>query len=351
MEEIKINDKISIITNNILDVKYILDKKKILIISQKNIMKFAENFIEENNFNAHLFEINEGEYGKTWRAVEQILQYLIKNEFDREDFIVGFGGGTVSDVSGFVASIYKRGMKLATVPTTLLSMVDAAIGGKNGINFQKTKNQIGTFYQPDLIYNNIKFIKSLSEIEFLSGMGEVIKYGISIDKNLYNFLIKNKKRIERREMKTMEKVIKQSQEIKINIVTKDEREEKGIREILNIGHTIGHAIESYTNFNVPHGIAVLHGIIIECKISKILGFTNDDTCDKISKIIKDFSIPKIQHVSYKNLEKYILKDKKIRGDRFNFPIIKNLGKSDVINVNVKDFKEVLKNNEIWTDWQ
>ncbi|MGC8672739.1 MAG: 3-dehydroquinate synthase [Thermoplasmata archaeon] len=349
MEKMNINGKYTMITDNILDLKRIIDRNKSLLIYQNNIEELVKNFTKQAEIDSELLKIRDGESGKSLKTVEEILSYLINNNFGREDVIIAFGGGSVCDVAGFASSIFKRGMKLVMIPTTLLAMVDAAIGGKNGVNFHKTKNQIGTFYQPDLIYNNIKFVKTLDKNEFQSGLGEIIKYGVSLNEELFDFIIKNKNKIKKRELKIIKEIVKRSQKIKMNIVKKDEKEIKGIREILNVGHTIGHAIESNSNFNVKHGIAVFYGMLVECKISKILGIADKDVCNIINKIMNEFDIPNINISNNKKFRRYIINDKKITNGKLFFPAIKKIGEVELIYIDLKKFMEVLDHDEIWTN--
>ncbi|TRM85751.1 3-dehydroquinate synthase, partial [Sulfolobus sp. A20-N-G8] len=226
----------------------IKDKNVALIHSKKinvdGIKTYLERFYD--------IPINDGEDSKDLSNVMLIIKELFNRGFDRGDYLVALGGGTVTDVAGFVASIYLRGINLINIPTTLLGMVDASIGGKNGVNFGDIKNVLGTFYQPSLIISDLKFLETLPADELLKGLAEVIKYGLTLDKELYDFLSLNKDKILAKDEEALEEIIYRSSLDKINVVKEDERENKGIRIVLNFGHTIGHAIEAGSEIMIAH---------------------------------------------------------------------------------------------------
>ncbi|MEM3369044.1 MAG: 3-dehydroquinate synthase family protein, partial [Thermoproteota archaeon] len=215
-----------------------------------------------------------------------MLDAMFHNDFTRTDFVVAIGGGTIIDLSGFIASIYMRGVNLVNVPTTLLGMVDAALGGKNGVNFGGIKNIIGTFYQPLLVVSDVSFLETLPREELCRGLAEVIKYGITLDRGLFNYLERHRDKILSGDSSKLEEIVYKSSLNKLSIVKKDEKETKGVRIVLNFGHTIGHAIEAASNFKVHHGEAVSVGMIYEAEIAKELGYAKEDVVEALKFVLK-----------------------------------------------------------------
>lgn len=239
--------------------------------------------------------------------------------------VIALGGGVVGDLAGFVASIYKRGIPYIQIPTTLLAQVDSSIGGKVAIDLTTGKNLTGSFYQPKIVYIDISFIKGLSRRDFISGMAEIIKYGIIKDKVLFNYLRDNRSAILRRETKALKEIITRCAKIKADIVSKDERERKSIRTILNFGHTAGHAIETafgYSGF-YSHGEAIGLGMIVAARISNRMGHLSVADLLKIEEMIGSFGLPtKIKRVDTRKIMRSLAYDKKfIHGiTRFVLPV-------------------------------
>src|SRR5579862_2159202 len=206
-------------------------------------------------------EFNDAETAKNLETVEEIARSLVKAGADRRAVVIAVGGGVVGDVAGFAAASYLRGVALVQVPTTLVAQTDSAIGGKTGVNLPEGKNLVGAFYPPKLVLVDPEALGSLPEREFRGGLAEVIKYGVIADARLFAFLEENMERILRREPAALEHIIRRSIEIKAEVVSKDERE-SGLREILNFGHTFGHALESATQYKkFQHGEAGAWGMM------------------------------------------------------------------------------------------
>ena len=222
-------------------------KKKLNIIKQK--LKTKKNII-------HVFNANEK--NKNFKSINLILNKLFKFNFNRNDCIISLGGGITGDISGFAASIYKRGIKFINIPTTLLAQIDSSIGGKTGVNNKYGKNLIGSFMQPDIVLSDISFLKSLPKRELICGYGEIIKHAIISNKNIFNYLDKNINNILKLKSPFIEKTIADSCRVKKNVVEKDEKE-KNLRKILNLGHTFAHAYEATSNYSkkLNHGEAVI----------------------------------------------------------------------------------------------
>jgi len=272
------------------------------------------------------FEITpDSEKAKSEKECVRLLNNISKFDTSRRVFIVAFGGGVVGDLAGFAASIYKRGIPYIQVPTTLLSQVDSAIGGKTAIDLSAGKNLVGAFYQPKLVFSDISFLKSLPKKELASGLAEVIKYGIITSPGLFRFIEKNYKNILARDKKSLRRIVHECSLIKAGIVEKDELDSKNLRVILNLGHTIGHAIEAASGYrkSYNHGQAVGLGILSSARISEEMGFlTKTDRC-RIKNIIKNVGLPvKLKGVDLKNILSAESRDKKfIHGkNRFVLPV-------------------------------
>ncbi|MCV2531311.1 MAG: 3-dehydroquinate synthase [Candidatus Lightella neohaematopini] len=246
------NKRILIITNKLIASLYLKKLKKLLC----NIVTYLEYII-----------IPDGEQYKTMTTVNSIISVLLKKNYDNNTIIISFGGGVISDISGFIASIYKRGIDIIHIPTTLLSQIDASIGNKTSINHKYGKNMIGTFYEPKLVVIGLNFLNTLSEKEMYSGLSEVIKYSIIMDKNFFFWIEKNLKNLILKKLKFLYKCVVTCCKLKASIVNKNTINNIP-RVLLNFGHTFGHAIEKYVNYNDwSHGSAVAVGMIIATYIS------------------------------------------------------------------------------------
>lgn len=258
-----------------------------------------------------------------------IIQNLARFNQRKRVFVVAFGGGVVGDTSGFIASIYKRGIPYIQIPTTLLACVDSSIGGKTGVDLKFGKNLVGTFYQPRLVLMELSFLGSLSLRQVRAGLAEVIKYAIIKDKNLFEYLEKNYPWILNKDTPALEYIVNCCAKIKAGIIEQDEREEKGIRTVLNFGHTLGHAIEAaarYQKYN--HGEAIALGMVLASQISKKTKLINQATLTRIENLIRAIGLPvNISGVSKKRIIMAYYRDKKFIGGLNRFVLIKNIGKT------------------------
>ncbi len=309
-------------------------KKIALIVDSKVPAKF-ERLIKDKlkNYNLLILPFSASEKNKSFKKVNFYLNKILSKNFNRSDLIVGLGGGITGDVAGFVASIFKRGINFINIPTTLLAQVDSAIGGKTGVNSNQGKNLIGSFYQPKLVISDTSFLNSLPKKEMICGYAEILKHSIIKDKNLFNWLKKNTKNILLKKSKELMYAIKKSCQIKIYFVTKDVNE-KGLRMVLNFGHTFAHAIEVKNNYSkkITHGEAVLAGMILASKISLAKNVCNVKSLDEIKKIYNDNNL----NYTYKkynsqnsinNLIPFLKNDKKNNDDKINFILLKKIGKT------------------------
>jgi len=275
--------------------------------------------------------VPDSEKSKSLKAAHSVIESLAAFDKKKKVFIVAFGGGVIGDLAGFVASIYKRGIPYVQVPTTLLAQVDSSIGGKTAVDLPTGKNLIGAFYQPRVVISDTALIKTLGRRQILSGLAEVIKYGVIKDAGLFGYLEKNLKKIVSKTGRPLETIISRSSRIKAGIVTADEREEKGLRTILNFGHTIGHAIEAaggYRRYN--HGEAVALGMLAACDIGIATGDTDINTKRRIEKLIAAGGLPvKIKGIPPAKIISAHFYDKKFSGAKNKLVIAEKIGRAGI----------------------
>jgi len=324
---------------------------KISVLVDKNVkdiwLNSADDFFEINK-DYQLIEVKEGEAAKSLECYSKIIKELLDFGLERDSLLIAIGGGALCDLAGFVASTFMRGIDLFLIPTTLIAQADAAIGGKNGINFV-SKNIIGTFYLPKLVLIDPIFLETLSDIEFINGLGEVLKYLVIEGKELPILFKENLDRIKTRNNDVLLKVLQLSVKTKANLVEED-LEEKNKRMILNFGHTIGHAIEAVSNYNVKHGIAVAYGLIVESFIAnRILNFPIEDVSfimNLIHRLNFDFNFD----YEVNELLNYVMLDKKRRKGNLLMALPRKMGEfvieeidEDVIKVAIDEAKRVVLN--------
>lgn len=321
--------KIGIITNQIVSALY---SEQVL------------NSLKKEGFEPHLIVIPDGEAYKDYFWAYHILTRMLEIGFDRKSFLLALGGGVIGDITGFVASIYMRGISYVQIPTTLLAQVDSSVGGKTAVNHPFGKNMIGTFWQPALVWIDVDTLDSLPEREFLSGLAEVIKYGVIWDREFFDFLNFNREKILKKDKKILISIIKRACEIKAEVVSKDERE-SSFRAILNYGHTIGHAIETLTGYGrMLHGEAIAIGMVCEAKLSNMLGFLDKESFLKIKETIKSFGLPTElpSILEPENMLKTILLDKKNIEGTIRLVIPEAIGKMKInFPVSEKELKKAL----------
>tara|TARA_B100000886_G_scaffold75216_1_gene48643 strand:- start:577 stop:1644 length:1068 start_codon:yes stop_codon:yes gene_type:complete len=305
-------------------------KRKWLIISQKNLMDLFGYEIQRNlidlNYDCRSIVIPDGEIAKSLDEFSKIINQMILHECDRKTYIIALGGGVVGDVAGFVSSVYMRGINYVQIPTTLLSMVDSSIGGKTGINIESGKNMIGSINQPKAVYIDPNILKTLPKREITSGFGEIIKYGLIADKMFFDDLSKWLDDIDN---VPIEKCIENCCRIKAIIVSQDERD-RGIRKILNFGHTVGHALEAYFKFGkVKHGEAVALGMICSGYISYKLKMIDKEQYDRVKKTIYKLPLPKLENFDKKEVLKYLKNDKKFENKKLKFIYLNDIGHASI----------------------
>ncbi len=242
--------------------------------------------LESALFHVDVITIPDGEQYKTLEYLEQIYRQLVSFDLDRNSPIIALGGGVVGDLAGFAAATFLRGLPLVHIPTTLLAQVDSSVGGKTGVNLPQGKNLVGSFYQPRIVLIDPLVLKTLDLEDFRSGLAEVIKYGVIHDREFFAYLQNNIAKVLDRDQTVLPTIIKTCCAIKAAITSQDERE-RGIRAILNFGHTIGHAIETLTNYSTyRHGEAVALGMAAAAKLSAVCGYTTQDECRQLSALLE-----------------------------------------------------------------
>tara|TARA_Y100000741_G_scaffold292632_1_gene232890 strand:- start:609 stop:1715 length:1107 start_codon:yes stop_codon:yes gene_type:complete len=311
-----------------------INYKKIFIIIDRNVPKSFVSALKKSLSKKKkiIYYFNASEKNKNMSSVNKILQKLLNKNFSREDCLISVGGGITGDVAGFVASLFKRGIKFINLPTTLLSQVDSSIGGKTGVNTKFGKNLIGSFYQPNLVISDINFLKTLPKRELICGYGEILKHSLIGDKKFYNFLNKNIKSILKLSPLLIKKAIYESCKIKKRVVEKDENE-KGLRKILNFGHTFAHAYEATLNYNkkLNHGEAVILGMNTALNFSYQENMIKKKEFQSILDHINTLSLPiSINNFfSPKDLKKilsYMTKDKKNNSNKISLVLLKRIGR-------------------------
>lgn len=311
----------------------------------RNYGKLLSETLKKHKFNVRFKLVADTEASKSIETASLIIKDIANFDKQKRIFIIAFGGGVIGDLAGFIASIYKRGIPYVHVPTTLLAQVDSSIGGKTAVDLREGKNLLGAFYQPRLVFSDTTLLKTLNLRQIRSGLAEVIKYGIIKDPWLFDYLEKNIGAILTRKQSNLRFIVERCSHIKAMIVQKDEREEKGIRTILNFGHTIGHAIEAAGNYvGYNHGEAIALGMIAASRISQKRNLINSGTFQRIEDLIRRAGLPsKIKNVSFVNIIKSHYHDKKFIGSKNRFVLIKDIGKAVIAgNIPLNIIKEALK---------
>ncbi len=282
--------------------------------------------LREMELEVDIIDFPAGETSKNSETSLHIVDRMIDLGADRTSALIALGGGVVGDMSGFIASIYMRGIPHIQVPTTLLAQVDSSIGGKTGIDLPRAKNILGTFCQPKGVFIDLAFLKTLTPREFGSGLAEIVKYGIIDDPELFSSLEVEAEAVRTRDMNLLEKIITRSCRIKKGIVEIDEME-RGVRRILNYGHTIGHAIEAESSYSISHGEAVSMGMVASAAISERLKYLSSEDRQRIISLIRAMGLPNRipKTMSPDGIVSRMKIDKKKEGDTIHFVLLKGIG--------------------------
>lgn len=316
------------------DVFARLNKSKTIVLADENLLKLHPTKFE----GFQVISVGEGEKSKTMEQAVKFYHKLIEMEVDRSWSLLGAGGGITTDLSGFVASTFLRGISFGFVSTTLLGQVDAAIGGKNGVNIDGYKNMVGVIRQPDFVYCDIDSLSTLPEREFLGGFAEIIKYGAIRDLRFFEYLDENLEKGIKRDHSVLETMIFNSVRNKIEVVEADENE-TGERKTLNFGHTFAHGIEKL--YQTPHGEAVAIGMILASRLSVNLGILKIEKCEKIENLVKRSGLPVKLEFDPTVLADAMKKDKKRAGEEISFILLQDIGKTNIRKIPVNDLKSML----------
>lgn len=311
------------------ELKAINAPEKLLIVTDSNVEELyaAElvNALKDGGYKSAVYSFTAGEENKNMESILGICRACIENGLDRKSMILALGGGVVGDMAGFAASIYMRGIDFVQIPTTLLSQSDSSVGGKTGIDFMESKNILGAFHQPRLVYINVNTLRTLPEREFISGMGEVIKHGIIRDAEFYSFLKENADQVRSLETNVLIKMAKRNCEIKAEVVEQDEKE-NGLRAILNFGHTIGHAVESAFNFTKTHGECVGLGMVAAAYISKERAIIDDRSLEDVESVLKEYGFEIRAEIDDPvKVYEFMQKDKKKTAGKLKFVLPVRIG--------------------------
>ncbi|MBO6304984.1 MAG: 3-dehydroquinate synthase [Selenomonadaceae bacterium] len=310
--------------------------EKVLIISDSNVFplygeKIAKIF-NEAGYIAVNYVVDAGEGAKSLAVADSIYTKAIEEHIDRKSLIIALGGGVVGDLAGFIAATYLRGVPFLQISTSLLSAVDSSVGGKVAVNHRLGKNLIGAFYQPEAVFIDTDFLKTLPKREIKTGFGEIVKYGVIMDADFIDFLEQNAEKIFDIDEELYTPIIAKSVKIKADVVSKDERE-GDLRRILNFGHTVGHAVEKQTNFKVyNHGEAVAIGIIAAMKISEKLNLITNEDFIRVEKLLERLKLPiKAEGVTLEGIKRSMMSDKKTVNGKINFVLPVKIGEVIVKN--------------------
>lgn len=313
---------------------------KILVITDTNVYDIYREYLGKllKGFDYNVFAFEAGEESKTFVTYEQVLEKLSAENFTRQDLIIAFGGGIPGDITGFVASTYLRGLNFISIPTTLLSMVDSSVGGKNGINLLGLKNQVGTFYFPKYVHIDIKFLNTLPIDQINNGLAEIFKYAILTDKKFFDYLSKPITEYN------WASIIARCLEIKLEYVINDVKD-NGKRQFLNLGHTFGHAIEALSEYKINHGLAVGIGIIYMAQAAYKLGYAKENFVKEIKKSFINHNML----IKYPLLEEDVIKvlkhDKKIRGNEIAMIIPIDIGGAVRKIMPIEEVKEWIRKGQ------
>lgn len=305
------------------------ENRKICIVTESTVGAIygdeLVNTLKKVCNHVYIYTFPAGEENKNLDVVKKVYEFLIQNHFDRKDMLVALGGGVTGDLTGFTAATYLRGIDFIQVPTSLLSQVDSSVGGKTGVDFDSYKNMVGAFYQPKLVYINTSTLKTLTGRQFLSGMGEVVKYGLIKRADFLDWLILHADNIKNYDDDSLKYMIYTCCDTK-RIVVENDFKEQGERALLNMGHTLGHAIEKCVNFRLLHGECVSVGSVAAAYISFKKGFISLEELCKIIKAHKIFELPvSEEEFEYNDVLEATLNDKKMEKGTIKFVVLKSIG--------------------------
>lgn len=305
--------------------------RKICIVTDSNVGPLYESAVEEVlrkvSSDISVFTFEAGEKNKNLDTVSSLYQTLIQNGLDRKSLLVALGGGVVGDLTGFGAATYLRGIDFIQIPTTLLAQVDSSVGGKTGVDFQQYKNMVGAFHQPKLVYMNLSTLTTLPAEQFACGMGEILKTGLICDGEFFRFVCREQESIKALDMKLIAAMVRRCCEIKAGVVERDPKEQ-GERALLNLGHTVGHAVEKLKNFTLLHGQCVGAGLVAAAYLSMKRGLLDEQEYQEICRGCADYDLPiHVDGLIPQDVLAATKKDKKMEQGHIKFILMDGIGKS------------------------
>lgn len=320
---------------------------KVLVVSDTNVaplyLEKVKNSIKASGLEVFDYIFEAGEQSKNINTITDMWNKMASSGFTRTDLLVALGGGVAGDMGGFAASSFLRGIKVCQIPTSLLAMVDASVGGKTGIDIPAGKNQVGAFWQPMLVLEDTDCLKTLPDETFTEGMAEVIKYAYIMDTNLYDLLLEKKNEgIRIRDNATlMEQIVGMCVKDKVDVIESDEFD-NGRRQTLNYGHTAGHVIERNSNFSLPHGVCVAKGMGIFIDCCKAKGTLDSEEAIKMKDLIKAYGLPVDDEITPEDIVAGAMNDKKKRGNVISVILVNKIGTSDIVKMTPDEFLTFLK---------
>lgn len=311
-----------------------LPASRIIVITDENVAGHYRHLFPGTD----VIAVGRGEAAKTLETVAEIFDRLVACEADRSVFLLGFGGGIVLDITGFAAATYLRGVRFAYCPTTLLSQVDASVGGKTGVNFRGYKNMVGVFNQPEFVICDPEVLNTLPQREISCGFAEVVKHAAIADTAYFDFLEQQSRRAFSLEPQVMERVVYDSVAIKAAVVSRDEKE-RGERRKLNFGHTFGHAVEKHTG--MAHGEAVSIGMMLAARISERRGMLPAADVDRLERLLLAFHLPAAVDLEKAGIMDAVSRDKKRAGEAIHFVLLEALGRAVVRALPISELTDIL----------
>jgi len=326
-------------------LKKVLPSNRLVVLTNKTISRLYGRKLKKAlpvGSDVSWIVIPDGEKYKNLKTMETIYHQLSKCKADRKTGLIAFGGGVVGDMAGFAASSYLRGMPYIQIPTSLLAQVDSSVGGKTGVDLPSGKNLVGAFYQPKWVLIDIDLLKTLPKREFLCGLSEVVKYGILWDEKFFSYLEKNIGKILKLNHNVLEHIIARCCAIKAEIVSRDEKE-AGLRSILNLGHTLGHAIETLSGYSkIRHGEAISRGMVYALMFSYEKDLCSLEVIGRVTDLLKKIGLPiECPYYSKQKYAKVIALDKKAEGKRIRFIVVKKIGKVAPLELPISDVVQYL----------
>jgi len=313
--------------------KKYLPTEQVVVITDTVVSKLYGKYFSDYP----IIEIGLGEKSKTLATVSDIIAKMLELKIDRKGFVLAVGGGIVTDVAGFVASIYQRGIGFGFISTTLLAQVDASVGGKNGVNFEGFKNMVGNFNQPQFVICDPQVLTTLSPDLLSCGFAEIVKHTLIADRDMFEYLEKNAEKALKLDLSVIETLVDNSVNIKSGVVNRDEKEQ-GERRKLNLGHTYGHAAEKV--LQVSHGNAVSLGLVVAARLSVMRGLLSQNDADRIVRLLQALNLPTVISGNKQAIYQALEMDKKREGSKINFVLMNGIGDVVIEKIDVNELKHI-----------